>query len=104
MPRGGKRKGAGPKKGSVQKIPRARIATELGPRILAVLREMLYSKNKADRKWAVHEALPYAIQKQPVGVEGSLNVHNFEHIAETPEQLHEIAKQYAAKKFKGEAE
>ena len=71
MASGGKRPGAGAKRGSTQKIPRALVATKLGPRIIEVLTKYLNSDDPVDQKWAVQVAMPYAIQKQPTAIEGT---------------------------------
>ena len=71
MGHGGARKNSGAKLGSTQKIPRAEVAKLMGPEIVAFWQKMLKSKNKADRKWAAHEAAPFAIQKQPTALEGN---------------------------------
>lgn len=71
MAKGGRRKGAGVKKGSTQKIPRLKVAKEYGPKLLEELGNMLYGSNLKDKKWAIHELLPYAIQKQPQALEHS---------------------------------
>ena len=69
MGHGGARKGSGSKKGSTKKVPRAKIAKDYGPKLLEELSRFLNGKNKADKKWAIHELLPYAIQKQPQAVD-----------------------------------
>ena len=71
MPKGGKRNGAGRPKGSTQKMPAAKIASDFAPRILELLSDMLNSKSARNRKWAIHEMLPYAVQRQPQAIEHS---------------------------------
>ncbi len=63
--RGGKRKGAGRKKGTTLRISPGQLAQVLGPQVTDFYAEMLQSKNKRDRKWAAHDLREYVFQKQP---------------------------------------
>jgi hypothetical protein len=69
MAHGGARPNSGPKLGSTQKIPRAKVAELIGQDILDLWVKMIRSKNKLDQKWAAHEAAPFAFQKLPQAVE-----------------------------------
>lgn len=69
---GGARPGSGKKVGQTNKIPQARVATQYGDKILEALETFMNSKVKRDRKWAIAQLLPYAIQKptQPMSLNG----------------------------------
>lgn len=66
---GGKRKGAGAKKGSKKSIKDGSLVVH-APRMLELAQQFLNSKSKADQKWAMKELLPYVFRKQPQEVTG----------------------------------
>ena len=65
MAHGGKRPGAGAKKGAKLKWKRGDLPDLFGDRCMDIIAEALDSDNPSERKWMFHEILPYVFSRKP---------------------------------------